>query len=78
MTELDCDEFVEEVTAFMDGALDAEEEARFVEHLAICSGCERYLDQIRLTVRQLGELPPEGLDSDARRAILAAFRDLPE
>ncbi|HEU4947118.1 MAG TPA: zf-HC2 domain-containing protein [Kribbella sp.] len=74
MSDLDCREFVEQVTAFLEGALDAEAERRFVEHLGPCDGCDRYLDQIRRTVASLGGLPAEGLPADTRAALLDAFR----
>jgi anti-sigma factor RsiW len=72
---MNCDEFVELVTAFLDDALDPETEARFVEHLALCDGCERYLDQFRVTIGELGRLPPESLSPETRNALLSAFRD---
>lgn len=72
--DLNCDEFVELVTGFLDGALDAEAERRFVDHLAGCDGCDRYLDQIRQTTRSLGSLPPESLSDEARESLLNAFR----
>lgn len=72
---MNCDEFVELVTAFLDDALDPETEARFVEHLALCEGCERYLDQFRTTIDELGRLPPETLSPETRNALLGAFRD---
>jgi predicted anti-sigma-YlaC factor YlaD len=71
---VDCNELVELVTAFLDGTLDPETEARVVEHLAICEGCERYLDQFRITIRELGKLPPETLSTQARNNLLDAFR----
>jgi hypothetical protein len=72
---MDCREFVELVTAFLDGALDRAGEERFVEHLAHCDGCETYLGQFRRTVDELGGLPPAGtLDADSREKLLAAFR----
>lgn len=77
MSELRCDEFVEQVTAFLDGALDPVAERRFVDHISYCDGCERYLDQVRETIRSLGELPADELPPDARNALLNAFRDLP-
>jgi len=72
---LNCDEFVELVTAYLDGALDPETERRFVAHLAECDGCDRYLAQIRATMDALGELPPESLSDDARDRLLTAFRE---
>jgi anti-sigma factor RsiW len=73
--ELDCDEFVELVTAYLDGALDAADQQRVLDHLALCDGCSTYLDQIRETVRAVAELPPPGGLPDAGRdRLLEAFR----
>ncbi len=70
-----CSEFVELVTAYLEGELDADTRARFVEHLALCEGCERYVDQFRTTIDRLGTLPEETLPEPARGALLDAFRD---
>ncbi|MBB5915945.1 anti-sigma factor RsiW [Nocardia transvalensis] len=72
---MNCDEFVELVTAFLDGALDAETEQRFIEHLTLCDGCDAYLEQFRRTIRSVGELPPDSISPVARDTLLAAFRD---
>ena len=72
---MNCQEFVEQVTAFLEGAMNPEAERDFIDHLADCDGCERYLDQIRRTVATLGALPPESLSEPARDTLLAAFRD---
>jgi anti-sigma factor RsiW len=75
---LACREFVELVTDYFEDALGAGERARFEEHLAACDGCEEYLDQVRATVRTLGEvtpvLPPP--DPETRDKLLVAFREL--
>jgi anti-sigma factor RsiW len=71
---VNCDEFVELVTAFLDDALDDAAEARFVEHLATCDGCTRYLDQFRSTIDTLGELPAASISPEARDELLTAFR----
>lgn len=75
MTDMACNEFVELVTAFLEGGLDADTEGRFVDHLALCPGCESYLDQFHGTIRTLGELPEDTLSDQARRDLLDAFRD---
>jgi anti-sigma factor RsiW len=75
MSDLNCDEFVELVTAYLEGGLDQDTERRFVEHLAVCDGCDRYLDQIRVTVQTLGQLPADSLSDSGRDRLLAAFRD---
>ncbi len=76
MSDLNCNEFVELVTAYLEGDLDPDTEGRFVEHLAACDGCDRYLDQIRMTVQTLGGLPAaDSLTDDGCERLLAAFRD---
>ncbi|WP_426513710.1 anti-sigma factor family protein [Dactylosporangium sp. McL0621] len=72
---MDCDEFVELVTAYLEGALDPATEQRFAAHLAECEGCDRYLEQIRRTIAELGRLPAAGLPAPARDRLLEAFRD---
>ena len=72
-----CAEVVELVTAYLDGALDPETEQRFVEHLALCDGCEIYVEQIRRTVAEAGQVEPENLSSETRDRLLEAFRSFP-
>ena len=74
MDELDCDQLVELVTDFVEGALDPATERQVVDHLAECDGCSTYLEQMRVTARALGELPGDRLPDSAREALLAAFR----
>jgi anti-sigma factor RsiW len=72
--ELACQEVVELVTAYLDGALDPNDRERFEEHLVFCDGCQNYLEQTRTTVRLTGhveqELPPE-----LEEQLLEAFRN---
>lgn len=72
-----CDEFVELVTAYLEGTLEPATEQQFVEHLALCEGCERYLDQFRAIIDALGHLPEPSLAPESRDRLLAAFRDWP-
>ena len=76
--DLDCDEFVELVTAYLEGALDPADERRVLDHLELCDGCSTYLDQVRQTVRAVAELPPDGrsdgLPDTGRERLLEAFR----
>jgi anti-sigma factor RsiW len=75
VTEMHCEEFVELVTAFLDGALDADDRARVVEHLDLCDGCSRYLDQVGVTISALATLPAENpLDREVTAALLSAFQ----
>jgi anti-sigma factor RsiW len=75
---VNCDEFVELVTEFLDGSLDDETAARFVDHISVCDGCEAYLGQVQGTVTRLADLPADDrLPDQARERLLDAFRKRP-
>jgi anti-sigma factor RsiW len=75
--ELACNELVELITEYLEGELPPSEVAAVEAHLAICEGCQRYLDQIRATLAALGSVPAETLSDDAISTLLAAFPDRP-
>jgi anti-sigma factor RsiW len=72
---MDCNELVELVTAYFDGALDEDTRARFDAHLTMCDGCENYLHQFRATIDTVGRIRDEHLDPEYRDRLLRAFRD---
>ena len=75
MADLTCQDFVELVTDYLEGALDEDTVRRFDEHLALCPGCETYLHQMKETASRLGEIPVESLSAEAQSTLLSAFRD---
>lgn len=66
---LTCQELVELVTNYIEGAMSEAERTRFEQHLARCTGCRNYLDQMRRTISTLGWLA-EGDIAPAERAEL--------
>ena len=72
--QLSCQELVELVTDYLEGALSPEEHARFEAHISRCDGCSVYLEQMRTTVKMLGNLPVGALPAGAERKLLDAFR----
>jgi anti-sigma factor RsiW len=72
--QLSCQELVELVTDYLEGALSPEEALRFEEHIGRCTGCAAYLEQIRQTIALTGRLTPESLSPEAERELLHAFR----
>jgi predicted anti-sigma-YlaC factor YlaD len=70
---LSCQELVELVTDYLEGALEAAELARFDQHLAACGKCRQYLEQLRQTIRITGTLRPDDLSPEAEAALLDAF-----
>jgi anti-sigma factor RsiW len=76
--ELTCKELVEVVTDYFEGRLSAVERLRFEEHVAFCSWCATYLEQMRNTISLTGTLAEEDLSPEAREQLLDAFRDWKE
>jgi predicted anti-sigma-YlaC factor YlaD len=76
--DLTCQELVEVVTDYLEGAMPAEQRVRFEEHLAYCSWCRTYLAQMRETVEITGTLREDDLGVEARDALMKAFRDWKE
>jgi anti-sigma factor RsiW len=76
--ELTCKELVEVVTDYLEGRLSPEERLRFEEHVAFCSWCETYLQQMRDTITVSGTLAEEDLSPEARDRLLDAFRNWKE
>ena len=72
--QLSCQELVELVTDYLEGALSPGEAARFDDHIGRCTGCAAYLEQIRQTIALTGRLTPESLSPEAERELLEAFR----
>ena len=72
--ELSCQELVELVTDYLEGALPKAERGRFEEHVSRCVGCQNYLAQMRDTIRLVGRFAPSDLDPAAEETLLEAFR----
>jgi anti-sigma factor RsiW len=73
--QLSCQELVELVTAYLEGALAHDDRARFEEHIGRCDGCGAYVEQMRATIRVTGTLRTADLSADAERKLLDVFRD---
>jgi anti-sigma factor RsiW len=74
MADISCQELVELVTDYLEGALPREDVARFEAHLAACPGCENYLEQVRATIAMAGATVRR-TDEPPISPLLAAFRD---
>ncbi len=72
--QLSCQELVELITDYLEGALDAERRARFDQHIGRCGGCRTYVEQMRATIAVAGRLSAETIDPRVEAELLAAFR----
>ena len=73
--DLPCQQIVELVTDYLEGAMDAPLRASFEAHLAGCPHCTHYLEQIEGTIRVAGTIRAEDLSPDFRAGLIAAFRE---
>jgi len=71
-----CDEVVELISDYLEGALDGATQAEFEAHLALCEPCAEYLRQMRATLHAVGNVSLDSLSERARADLLDAFRDL--
>ena len=74
MEELSCQELVELVTDYFEGAMAPEERERFDAHVADCPGCEIYLEQMRATITLAGA-SADLAERPETTVLLEAFRD---
>ena len=75
MEPISCQEVVELVTDYLEGALSAEDTLRFEHHLSLCDGCVFYVEQIRMTVAAVGRIGENGVPPEVRDDLVAAFRE---
>jgi anti-sigma factor RsiW len=70
-----CQELVELVTDYLEGALSEVDHARFDEHIELCPMCQVHLAQLRTTIRELGTLRERDIDPGVLAEMQARFRD---
>jgi anti-sigma factor RsiW len=74
--DLPCRDFVELATDYLEGTLPADQRLVVERHLAFCSPCIDYLDQMRATIRTTGALREEDVPEQVMEPLLDAFKAL--
>jgi anti-sigma factor RsiW len=72
--DVPCQDIVELVTDYLEGALDPVTAAAVEAHLAGCEGCQTYVQQLRQTIDLLGHVPTDTLSAQAQASLIDAFR----
>lgn len=73
--ELTCQELVELITDYLEGALSSADCQRFDQHMAKCDWCKIYLEQMRTAIKVAGKLSEESIHPQAREELLFVFRN---
>ena len=77
--DIACQDFVELVTDYLDGALPADMHAQVDEHLAGCDGCQNVLAQWRSIIALAGRLTEDDVDNTdeiTRDRLISTIRGL--
>ncbi len=72
--EIVCQQAVELVTDYLEGALPRRARRRFERHLAGCPNCTEYLAQMRATITITGHITPEDLSPEMQADFIALYR----
>ena len=72
--DLVCQQAVELVTDYIEGALSRADRRRFESHLAGCPHFTEYLEQMRVTIQLSGRLEPDELPPEVRDELVALYR----
>jgi anti-sigma factor RsiW len=72
--DLICQQVVELITDYLEGALPAPDSKRLEKHLAGCPHCTEYLAQIRETIKLAGRLTPGDLTPAMRTDLTDVYR----
>ena len=72
--DLACQQVVELVTDYLEGALPSAERRRFEYHLAGCPHCTEYLAQMRATIELAGRITPDDLTPQMQDDFIALYR----
>lgn len=73
--EIVCQQWVELVTDYLEGALPPELHAAADRHLADCPHCREYLQQMRRTIALSGRLRQGDVPADVVDALVSAFEE---
>lgn len=76
--DLVCQEAVELVTDYLEGALSRRQRRRLEAHLAACEHCTEYLAQVRATIQATGRVVPDDLSPETRQGLVDLYRQWQE
>jgi anti-sigma factor RsiW len=69
-----CQQAVEMITDYLEGALSRRDRRRLEAHLRTCPNCSAYIEQIRLTIQLSGTIQADDLSPDAQAELTDLYR----
>jgi anti-sigma factor RsiW len=71
---LECQQAVELVTDYLEGALSRRERRRLEAHLRACPNCSAYFEQIQAVIAFSGSVDPDDLSERASSDLIELYR----
>jgi anti-sigma factor RsiW len=68
-----CQQAVELMSDYLEGALSRRDRRRLEKHLAECDACTAFLEQLRVTIAASGAVTPDDLSSEALNTLTELF-----
>ena len=72
--DLECQQAVELVTDYLEGALSRRQRRRFEIHIRTCPNCSAYLEQIQAVIATTGSVAADELTPQALDDLTAVYR----
>jgi anti-sigma factor RsiW len=72
-SRLVCQQAVELMSDYLEGALARRDRRRLEKHLAECDACTAFLEQLRVTIAASGVVTPDDLSSEALNTLTELF-----
>ncbi len=69
-----CQQAVEMITDYLEGALSRRDRRRLEAHLRACPNCTAYLEQIQLTIKLAGTIEVDDLTPQAQAELTELYR----
>ena len=69
-----CQQFVDLLTDYLEGVVDAELRADIERHIVICRGCANYAEQMRSTIDLLAEVASAEPGNEHTGELVELFR----
>ncbi len=69
-----CQQAIEMITDYLEGALPRRDRRRLEAHLRACPNCSAYLEQIQLTIRLTGTIEADDLSPEAQAELTDLYR----
>jgi anti-sigma factor RsiW len=72
-SRLVCQQAVELMSDYLDGALSRRDRRRLEKHLAECDACTAFLEQMRVTIAASGVVTPDDLSPETLNALTELY-----